>query len=157
MANLGVSGPRAQSTCLRLMAGLVVMALPCAGCGGARGGTVLVSGQITIDGQSPPAPGIIYFIPISSAGIAPRPATAQFDTSGNFTAQGSPSSPGLKPGQYGLTGDCWKTAPSLGGPPAVSYVNKKYEAIDTSGLVLEIKPDGDDEIVVNYDLEGPAT
>jgi hypothetical protein len=137
--------------------GLVIAALTCGGCGGAGDGTVLVSGQITINGQSPPAPGIIYFIPTSTGGVAPRPATAQFDTSGEFTAQGSPSSPGLKPGQYGLTVDCWKTAPSMGGPPAVSYVNKKYEAIDTSGLVLEIPSDGDDEIVVNYDLEGPAT
>jgi hypothetical protein len=45
------------------------------------------------------------------------------------------------PGKYIMHVESWETPPSMQGPPAKSYVPKKYQSALTSGFKLDITPD----------------
>jgi hypothetical protein len=58
------------------------------GCGSGLPQTVPVSGRVTFDGQPPPGPGTIYFLPQeAAAGFPSRPATGDFDSTGAYRAK----------------------------------------------------------------------
>jgi len=112
-----------------------------AGCGSGLPQTVRVSGRVTFDGQAPPGPGTVFFLPQEAAeGFPIRPATGEYDKSGYFKAQTFEPGDGLMPGKYTMHVESWETPPSMQGPPAKSYVPKKYQSALTSGFKLDITP-----------------
>jgi hypothetical protein len=63
--------------------------------------TIRVSGQVTFDGQAPPAPGSVYFLPQEAAkGFPSRPGTGDYDRQGYFKAMTFEPGDGLMPGKY---------------------------------------------------------
>lgn len=121
---------------------LLVLALS-AGCNGAvrEGGLVPVSGRVTLDGGPWPKDGVITFGPITQESTS-RPASATFDTSGNFTVMSFDNSPGLYPGTYNVGVECWEEPPGMSknGKPTAgkSPVPKKYRTGMSSGLKLTV-------------------
>ena len=120
-----------------LFAGLL---LPIAiGCGSGLPQTVRVSGRVTFDGQSPPGPGTIYFLPQEAGpGFPSRPATGDFDKEGRFQAKTFEPGDGLMPGKYTMHVECYQTPPNMEGKPVKSHVPQKYQSAETSGFQLEI-------------------
>ncbi len=108
---------------------------------------VPVEGQVTVDGNPPPAGGMIYFTTNDG-----RPGTATFGSDGRFVAKSLPGRDGLLPGTYALGFECWETEPEMGGPPPVSYIRPQYSAAATSGFSLIVEPDEEYRNLV-YDLQ----
>ena len=127
------------------------------GCGSSdRPKTVRVEGTVTLAGKTWPAAGRLYFTPTKPAAGYPRkPGSARFDTSGRFVAGSFADTDGLVPGTYGIRVECWKVPPKLGGPPAVSHVDPRYFKPTSSGLTLEVPPDGG-PIEVSWDITPPG-
>lgn len=119
-----------------LAAGLVLVL---AGCGSKLPQTVSVTGQVTFDGQPPPAAGIVYFLPVeAAAGFSSRPATGDFGPDGTFRATTFEPGDGLMPGSYQMHVECWETPPNMDGKPVKSYVPEKYQSAEASGFKVEI-------------------
>lgn len=119
-----------------------------AGCG--RGGpeTVSVHGKVTFAGGPCPGPGTIYFAPIEvPEGLPRRPATADFNTDGQFEATSFTPGDGLVPGRYRVTLTCWKEPPKPYGPPAASFTPPGYQPPELAVERGAIGP-----IEVNYDV-----
>ena len=111
-------------------------------CGSNLPKTIRVSGRVTFDGQPPPGPGSVYFLPIEAAeGFPSRPASGAFGTDGGFKAKTFEPGDGLMPGKYLLAIECWDTPPSMQGNPGKSHVPKKYQSPQTSGFKLDITRD----------------
>ena len=122
-----------------LVAALVLAA---AGCGSDLPQTVKVAGRVTFDGQSPPAAGSVLFLPTEAAeGFPLRPGSGAFAADGQFQAQTFEPGDGLMPGKYLVSVECWDTPPNMQGNPGKSFVPKKYQSPQTSGLKLDITPD----------------
>jgi len=112
-----------------------------AGCGNRLPQTVPVSGRVTFDGQTPPGPGTVYFLPQeAAAGFPSRPATGDFDKEGHFKVKTFEPGDGLMPGKYTMHVECYQTPPNMEGKPVKSYVPSKYQSAATSGFELEITP-----------------
>jgi hypothetical protein len=110
-----------------------------ASCGSNLPQTIRVSGQVTFDGQPPPAAGSVLFLPIeSAAGFPSRPASGAFGTDGQFQAQTFEPGDGLMPGKYLISVECWDMPPSMQGNPGKSHVPKKYQSPQNSGFKLDI-------------------
>lgn len=110
-----------------------------AGCGGDMPKTVGVTGSVTFDGQKPPGPGIVYFLPQSAAeGFPLRPGTADFDATGAYKTTTFEPGDGLMPGKYKIYIECWETAPNMEGKPVKSFVPKKFQSGETSGFELDV-------------------
>ena len=123
-----------------------------AGCGRSGPETVPVVGKVTLDGGAWPTAGRLYFNPLETAeGLPRRPGTADFDTDGRFTVSSWEQGDGLVPGKYKVGVECWKVQPTMGGPPAVSYVAEPYQAAATSDKVVVIEP-GSPEVELNWDV-----
>jgi hypothetical protein len=122
-----------------------------AACGSNLPKTIRVSGQVTFDGQPPPAAGSVYFLPIEAAeGFPSRPATGDFDKDGYFKAKTFDPGDGLMPGKYIMYIECWESPPNLEGKPVKSYVPQKYQSAQTSGFKLDITPEmGPQDIQLN--------
>ncbi len=128
MKSLGYSRPLVLSA-------VGVLVLLVTGCGPSRPETVPVSGMVTVDGKAPPGPGLIYFITREAAeGFDRRPATAEFDATGHYTAKTFVPGDGLMPGRYGVSVECWEVAPNMDGRPMKSYIAPRYGSPATSGL-----------------------
>ena len=110
------------------------------GCGGRDVELVDVEGYVTLDGQPPPGPGTIFFLPIEAFGGQPlRPSRANFDSDGFFRASAFNDADGLIPARYRVGIYCWETEPTIEGPPAKSYIPQHYTVAGTSGLELIVE------------------
>lgn len=120
--------------------GWVLISAAIYGCGGRDVDLVTVEGHVTLDGQTPPGPGTIFFAPAESSSDQPlRPARAAFDQTGYFRAAAFSDTDGLIPGRYRAHVHCWEVEPSIDGPPAKSFVPMRYTAPSTSGLELVVE------------------
>ena len=88
-------------------------------------------------------------------GLPSRPATGEFDTSGNLTVTTFKKGDGLIPGTYRLGIECWETAPQMGSnTPPKSYVPHRYQSPATSDLTVRV--DTDQRVVrLNLDVAKP--
>lgn len=112
------------------------------GCGSGLPRTIKVTGKVTFDGQPPPGPGTVYFLPKEPAeGFPVRPATADFDRSGSFQTTTFNSGDGLMPAKYIMHVECWETPPNMEGKPVKSFVPRKYQSAETSGFQLDLTPE----------------
>jgi hypothetical protein len=110
-----------------------------AGCGGNLPKTIKVSGRVTFDGHSPPAPGKVYFLPIEpAAGFPSRPAKGDYDQEGYFRATTFEPGDGLMPAKYLISIESWEAPPNMSGNPGKSFVPKKYQSPQTSEFKLDI-------------------
>src|SRR5207244_1962164 len=126
--------------CFRSCCALLLLVIA-DGCGNRLPQTVQVSGRVTFDGQAPPGPGTVYFLPQEAAkGFPSRPATGDFDRAGYFKAKTFEPDDGLMPGKYTMHVECYETPPNMEGKPVKSYVPSKYQSAATSGFELEITP-----------------
>ncbi|HZN36316.1 MAG TPA: hypothetical protein VFB80_20950, partial [Pirellulaceae bacterium] len=97
---------------------------------------------VTFDGQAPPGPGSIYFLPQEAAeGFPSRPATGDFDKDGNYKVKTFDPGDGLMPGKYTMHVECWQTPPNMEGKPVKSFVPAKYQSAASSGFSVEITTD----------------
>jgi hypothetical protein len=125
---------------LRLLA-LAVIGLFATACGSDLPQTIRVSGRVTFDGQAPPAPGNVYFLPVEAAeGFPSRPGRGDYQKDGDFRATTFEPGDGLMPGKYLLSVESWEAPPNMSGNPGKSYVPKKYQSPQTSGFKLDITP-----------------
>lgn len=118
-----------------------VVAVSLAGCGGSTLETVPVSGRITFGGGDWPTEGRINFQPVSAPqGKTLHPGSATFGKDGKYTVM-TGQTPGLAPGEYTATIECWETPPSMDNPSAAkSYAPARYSNPSQSGLKLKIEP-----------------
>jgi hypothetical protein len=122
--------------------GFLTLILTIVGCGSGLPKTIKVSGRVTLDGQPPPGPGTVYFLPQEAGeGFPSRPATGDFDETGQFKATTFEPGDGLMPGKYLMSLEGWQTPPDMSGNPGKSYVPKKYQSPQSSGFKLDITPD----------------
>ena len=127
---------------LSLMLPAMIVATAIVGCGSGLPQTVRVSGRVTFDGQAPPGPGTVYFLPQEAGeGFPSRPATGDFDKEGHFKAATFARGDGLMPGKYTMHIECIQTPPNMEGKPVKSHVPTKYQSAQTSGFKLDITPD----------------
>ena len=115
------------------------------GCGPQRPGMVRVRGQITFDGQPPPAEGMVFFAPETTAPGRPiRPGRARFGRDGAFVVTSFDEGDGLVPGTYRVQVECWKKVPMMN-EPGQSYVADPYEPaaveVPTDARVVEVPLD----------------
>ncbi len=138
----GSFGPRFSSLpMLGRIVAATIAALLLAGCGGNLPKTIKVSGRVTFDGHSPPAPGKVYFLPIEpAAGFPSRPAKGDYDQDGYFRATTFEPGDGLMPAKYLISIESWEAPPNMSGNPGKSFVPKKYQSPQTSEFKLDITP-----------------
>jgi hypothetical protein len=132
------ANPSAKICCAAFLAALIFLH----GCGPSSPKCVPVSGTVTLDGDTIPGPGRIYFTADSTgkAGIS-RPGTAEFGADGKYTAKTFVPGDGLMAGKYLVRVDCWQTPPNMEGKPVVSFLPQKYRNATESGLELIVEPD----------------
>jgi hypothetical protein len=133
---------------------LVAIFLLATGCGDKGVKTIPVKGKITRDGGGWGRPGLIYFTAAEPAeGFPRRPGMADFDTDGNFVAETFNPGDGLIPGRYVVNLECWEVPPTMGGPPAKSYIPEKFKHGSTSGFEVIVEADQRGPVVVNFDVK----
>ena len=139
----------------RVLWGLLACCLAMVGCGRSGVEVVPVEGKITYGGGSWPVGGNLMFAPVSVAEGQPRrSAVATFDTEGNFRATSFHPGDGLVPGEYQAAIECWKVAPGIGVPRAISYVPDKFQSPATSGLKVTV-PQGQRKVAIQWDVPKP--
>ena len=119
----------------------LILCLALAGCGGTQHpATLAVSGRVTLGGGEWPVAGRMYFNSLEPAAGFPRhPGMAEFAADGRFTASTWGHGDGLMPGRYKVGVECWKVPPTMGGPPAVSYVADSHLAAARSPIELTVE------------------
>ena len=141
--------------CVNLMsiAHCLLVLLVLAGCGRKGPEVVPVEGTITFGGGAWPKPGALYFtVDAPAAGMPGRPALAKFDTDGNVTVTTFHNGDGLIPGKYKMSVECWEVPPQMNAPTkAISYVPKRYQAANSSGLSVTVEP-GQRVVKLNLDV-----
>lgn len=125
-----------------------LLAVIIAGCNQSKYPLVSVSGTVTFDGEKPPKSGSVTLQPLEIApGLPKRPATGNFDVSGNFTVNTFTDHKGVLPGRYRVEVTCFAGAPDPSQPDpwgAVDYIAEDYEPTeltiepDSSAIVLDI-------------------
>jgi hypothetical protein len=126
------------------------------GCGDGGLEVVPVTGQVTLAGGGWGRPGMIFFAPVEPAAGFPRlPGMADVDKDGNFRATTQPNRDGLVPGTYRVGLEMWEVPPTMGGPPAKSYLPQKYQSAATSGLEIVVPSDGGKPVEVYWDIPRP--
>lgn len=131
---------------------IVCLGMATLGCG-SRYETVSVVGVVKVAGETPPTNGILVFTPTAAvAGHPMRPGVAAFDKSGRFEARAFEHTNGLIPGEYRVSIECWEVPPSMGGPPAKSYINRRYTNPSSSGLELSVPAEHRGVLEVEYDV-----
>ncbi|MCA9246382.1 MAG: hypothetical protein KDA42_04675 [Planctomycetales bacterium] len=137
MRNTGLQTPLWSSVAVIVF----LLLLPVSGCGSSGPEVVRVYGRVTFNDAAPPAAGTLYFLPFASApGGANRPASASFDEQGNYEVKAYGDRKGLPPGRYRVFVECWKTPPTMDGPPEESHVPEKFQSAASSELELTIEP-----------------
>ena len=120
---------------------IALIGLLVVGCGSGLPQTIRVAGRVTFNGQEPPAPGKVYFLPVEPAeGFPSRPAKGDYDKAGYFRATTFEPGDGLMPAKYLISIESWEAAPNMNGAPGKSYIPKKYQSPQTSGFTLDITP-----------------
>ena len=123
----------------RLLA-ITALAVASAGCGNSHPRTVTVRGRVTLDGGLWPTAGRLYFSPLEpAAGYTRHSGMAEFDTNGQFAAWTWSKGDGLMPGKYKVGVECWKVAPTMGGPREVSYVADSHLAAAKSPIEIVVE------------------
>jgi hypothetical protein len=137
-----------------LVAGLACL-LSFGGCGDGRPKRVPVTGTVTLNGQPPPAPGVVFFTTSEPAdGYPRRPGTAKFDVDGKYAVNTFEDGDGLIPGRYGVAVYCWKTEQTMENPQGESHLPTRYQDGATSGLELLVEPTAR-KLVYDIPLETP--
>jgi hypothetical protein len=114
--------------------GVAAIILLAPGCGSGVKGLNVVRGKVTYGGGPWPKGGMINFIG------GPRPASAKFDTEGNFAVESFEKQQGLFPGTYKVSVECWEEPPKMGVPNSgKSYIPAKYMNPTTSGLQFTVE------------------
>ncbi len=114
---------------------------------------VPVEGRATLDGGDWGRAGMIYFAPLEPAPGFPRmPGMGDVNKDGSYFVTTQPDRVGLVPGKYRVSVEIWEVPPTMGGPPAKSYVPKKYRAAATSGIELEVPANATEAIEFNFDI-----
>lgn len=109
------------------------------GCGDDRG-LVKVSGTVTLDDGPMPGNGYLRFVPLKVAeGFSRRPGIAKFTADGKFRVQSFQPGDGLFPGEYAVFPYCWENEPTMGGPPAKSYLPEQYSNEETPPFELKVE------------------
>jgi hypothetical protein len=122
------------------------------GCGRSGPEVVPVKGTITFGGGPWPKPGVVNFVVETPApGLPSRPTMGLFDTDGSLTVTTYTKGDGLVPGKYKIGVECWEVRPTMGGPPPISYVPKRYGSSETSGLTVSVDP-GQKVVTLNLDV-----
>lgn len=117
---------------------LAACLLLASGCAEDRG-LIPVSGKVTLDGKAMPGRGDLTFVPVEIAeGFPVRPAKAEFDVDGEYSAQSFTPGDGLYPGTYRVLVSCWEVAPTPDGPPAKSYISQRYQSRAESNLEVKV-------------------
>jgi hypothetical protein len=140
--------------------GLFVLVLMLSGCAEAvdpwkakRPATVPAKGMITYKDQ-PLSEAVLVFYPTAPQGIG---ASALTDKDGNFDIKTFPPTSGIVPGSYTVSvmkvEDPKGTVPPSSDAPVaeikqVSVIPVKYNTPAKSGLTVEVKPDGNDNILL---------
>jgi hypothetical protein len=134
-------------------AGCLLVLLVLVGCGRKGPEVVPVEGTITFGGGAWPKPGVLYFtVDAPAAGMPNRPAMAKFNTDGKLTVTTFHNGDGLIPGKYKMGVECWEVPPSMEAPTkAKSYVPKRYQAANSSGLSVTVEP-GQSVLKLNLDI-----
>ncbi len=102
--------------------------------------TVPVAGTVTYKGQ-PLENGQIQFLPVDG------PAAVGSIENGKFTLSTNAVSNGAPPGKYRVTVFSYKETPTkFGESTTKSVVPTKYTNPDTSGLVVDVPPEGNSAI-----------
>lgn len=92
-----------------------------------------VGGRVTMNGDTMPAEGVVYFMPVNSQG---NRGVGAFGTDGRFRVTTWKPNDGLQPGSYNILVHCWKEKP-IGFGKGVSFVNRKYHNQDSAVSGLE--------------------
>ncbi len=112
-------------------AGLALLLIAAAGCGGNGLPIVDVEGKVTFDGGECPSDGRILFKPIElNEGLPNRVGTAHFKTDGQFDVTTFDAGDGLMPGRYRVEITCISGLPDFSKPDplgAVSYIKAGYQ------------------------------
>lgn len=109
---------------------LAVLGLIASGCSRDLPELVPVSGRVQFAGESPPATGVIHFLPLERSGNLPRkPGMGSFGMDGRFEVQSFNGVKGLVPGRYRVKIECFSHPPaaSPGGYEKASYVPADYQ------------------------------
>ncbi len=126
--------------------------LAAAGCRGDYPPTVPVRGRVTYNGGAWPGEGTIYFLPEKPAeGHTHHPGMAPFGPDGSFRVRTFTAGDGLAPGTYVVRIECWKVPPTMGGPPAESYLPPDYHSGRRSLPKLVVEP-GTRRVWFEYDV-----
>lgn len=117
-----------SQTALQVVTMLVCLLV--AGCGGGSP-LVPVSGTVTFDGGTCPAPGNVIFKPVDVVGSAPsRPGRASFGSDGTFVVTSFQEGDGLLPGTYMAEVSCDRGVPNFNSPTPwedITYLGPGYE------------------------------
>lgn len=142
------AGPARVALMAALLAG--------AGCRGNYPPTVPVRGRVTFHGGAWPDEGTIYFLPEKPAeGHTHHPGMASFGPDGSFRVRTFTAGDGLAPGTYVVRIECWKVPPTMGGPPAESYLPPDYYTGKRSLPKLVVEP-GARRVWFEYDVSAGA-
>ncbi|QDT75639.1 hypothetical protein [Lacipirellula limnantheis] len=108
------------------------------GCGEDRG-LIPVYGTVTLEGKQMPGAGDLTFVPVEvAAGFPTRPAKAEFAVDGEYSAQSYQPGDGLYPGTYRVLVSCWEVPPTPDGPPAKSFIARRYQNREDSKLEVKV-------------------
>jgi hypothetical protein len=129
----------------------MLLAMVAAGCGSGHGlPLVPVTGRITFQGGTPPAPGNFTFVQTGDSvvkGLPKRPGRATFGSDGKYRATSFEEGDGLLPGTYDVNITCLDPAAQSGQRfDDVSYVPSGFRAKQ-----IVVEKDGG-PIEVNFDV-----
>ena len=124
---------------IRMAGALLAIGLPLTGGCGEDRGLVPVFGKVTLNGKRMPAAGDLTFVPVQVVkGFPMRPAKAEFDADGEYSAQSYKPGDGLYPGTYRVLVSCWEVPPTPDGPPAKSFIPNPYQSRADSNLEVKV-------------------
>lgn len=128
----------------------LMLCLP--GCGDDRG-LVPVHGKVTLAGEPMPGKGYLRFVPLEVApGYVRRAGLAHFEVDGRYQVKSFQPGDGLFPGVYAIFPFCWEAEPTMGGPPAKSYLPPEY--IDPADPPFKLTvAEGESSIQFDVDIQ----
>ena len=129
---------------------MALVTLQFAGCQRSEYPLVQVSGTVTFDGGSCPAPGNVTFQPLEiREGLPKRPASGRFGRDGRYAVNTFSNNEGVLPGRYRVEVTCFAGVPDPSKPDpwgAVNYIAEKYKPAE-----LTIEPDSP-TVIHNLDV-----
>jgi hypothetical protein len=135
---------RRYRICGCVFVGLLVPLM--SGCGNSWPPVKQVQGTITFEGAAPPKPGKITFAPIEVPdGLPRRPASGDFDASGNFSLTTFADGDGMIPGRYSANILCWRETPTLATRHSANYVPPNFQP----EIVIELEAEEPVEVRID--------